>query len=636
MTRSNPPLVRAARTAGRKSNFRLVGNADHFTQHINDEIEKSWLRLMKDVKDIENRNEAILIIGDLNRAIGNDELGVKGNKSKTSFGGRLIRDLIKNHQYVVINNLDVAEGGPWTWVDRQDSTRKSCLDIGIMSVSLVPFLTKVMVDTERQFTPRRVRTIKKKRITIFTDHYSLKVEFKGIPRKEETAKPETSWNRGKPGGWQVYERITDDVAEKVRKINEDENDINKAMAKIEAIETKTKFKSFGKTKHSEKKGTKQRLCRCDPGKRGSCDECKRKDDELVATRTQKLEAQLQKIKSSNQGRSGNVFQIRKSVLGSKKGGQEASAIRDPESGELVVNKEEIKRITLKYCVNNLKNNDPDPDTEDIVKKRKFEQKKIMEDKSGEDFNITYDDFDQVLAKFEKKDTRTYDFLIKAGGKYKHAIFEVCKRIISREEIPDSFHKTILFMLWKRKGLSFILKNNCFLFMKEVLFCVVDSLVVRVMKEPLISKLSIYQIGGLPGHSIHEHLLTLKTILARFEELGEGVIFLVMDIVSYFDKEDIFDCLEKMSELKINKKAARLWYLLNKDTRIKVETAFGLTQEEEVGDCLGQGTALAGLVSAANLDLGLQKKFNTSNEVLHYGKVRIQPLSYQEDVGSIST
>ena len=54
----------------------------------------------------------------------------------------------------------------------------------------------------------------------------------------------------------------------------------------------------------------------------------------------------------------------------------------------------------------------------------------------------------------------------------------------------------------------------------------------------------------------------------------------------------------------------------------------------MGDCLGQGTALAGLVSAANLDLGLQKKFNTSNEVLHYGKVRIQPLSYQDDVGSI--
>ena len=56
------------------------------------DIEKSWLRLMKDVKDIETRWEAVLIIGDTNRAIGDGEFGVKGNKSKVSFGGGLIQE----------------------------------------------------------------------------------------------------------------------------------------------------------------------------------------------------------------------------------------------------------------------------------------------------------------------------------------------------------------------------------------------------------------------------------------------------------------------------------------------------------------------------------------------------------------
>ena len=54
------------------------------------------------------------------------------------------------------------------------------------------------------------------------------------------------------------------------------------------------------------------------------------------------------------------------------------------------------------------------------------------------------------------------------------------------------------------------------------------------------------------------------------------------------------------------------------------------------DCLGQGTAGAGLVSAANLDLGLQKEFNHSKDVMYYGQVRVQPLSYQDDVGSLCT
>ena len=121
-----------------------------------------------------------------------------------------------------------------------------------------------------------------------------------------------------------------------------------------------------------------------------------------------------------------------------------------------------------------------------------------------------------------------------------------------------------------------------------------------------------------------------------EEIGDGVLFLVMDIILFFDKEDIYDCLETMKHLGINKKAIRMWYLLNRDTKIRVKTAFGMSEEADVGDCLGQGTGGAGLVSAANLDLGLQNEFNHTSDIMYYGDVRIQPLSYQDDVGSLCT
>ena len=55
-----------------------------------------------------------------------------------------------------------------------------------------------------------------------------------------------------------------------------------------------------------------------------------------------------------------------------------------------------------------------------------------------------------------------------------------------------------------------------------------------------------------------------------------------------------------------------------EQKISVKTAFGVTNEANVGDCPGQGTSGAGLVSAANLDLGLQKHFNTSQNVMNYG------------------
>jgi hypothetical protein len=131
-------------------------------------------------------------------------------------------------------------------------------------------------------------------------------------------------------------------------------------------------------------------------------------------------------------------------------------------------------------------------------------------------------------------------------------------------------------------------------------------------------------------------------MALMQERKQGFIFLVVDFVSFFDREDIFDCLDTLDAINVNKKAKKMWYLLNKDTRIKVKTAYGMTDEEEVGDCLGQGTAGAGLISAANLDQGLQKYFNVdedeeediSNDVIKFGQVIIQPIAYQDDVGSL--
>ena len=350
----------------------------------------------------------------------------------------------------------------------------------------------------------------------------------------------------------------------------------------------------------------------------------------------KIESAIERIKASKQGRVGNVFMIKKEIAGPKKMPQEAAAIRDPQTGELLVNKDDITKATLMYCVKNLKNNKPEDDVKEKVLNRKNNQIEIMKDKQGETFSVDFEDFENVLAKFTMKSTKTYDFLLYAGDKYKTAMYKLCKRIIDEEDIPDCFRMTTLIMIWKRKGPMDMLKNNRFLHMKSVLARTVDALVVKEMKSPLISKLSIYQVGGLPGHSIAEHLLTVKTVMARLEDIGEGVVFLIMDIISFFDKEDIYDCLETMQHLGINKKAIRMWYLLNKGTNIRVKTAFGLSEKVDVGDCLGQGTAGAGLVSAANLDLGLQQQFNHSCDVMYYGHVRVQPLSYQDDVGSMCT
>ena len=111
------------------------------------------------------------------------------------------------------------------------------------------------VDRERKFTPRRVLKSRKKiKTIIYTDHFPIKVELSGIPRRKEDNKSDPTWNLGKPGGWELYEKLTDEAAKNVKAIAEDpQTDINSKMKRVESIEKKIKFAAFGKTKPSTKK-----------------------------------------------------------------------------------------------------------------------------------------------------------------------------------------------------------------------------------------------------------------------------------------------------------------------------------------------------------------------------------------------
>ena len=113
--------------------------------------------------------------------------------------------------------------------------------------------------------------------------------------------------------------------------------------------------------------------------------------------------------------------------------------------------------------------------------------------------------EQLLFKIHyiPSQTKSYDFLLKAGQNYQDAIYNLCKRMIKEEEFPMRFRKTMLFMLWKQKGPQEVLKNNRFIHLKEhYLPRTVEALVVDQMKEDILENSTMYQVGGHPGHCIY--------------------------------------------------------------------------------------------------------------------------------------
>ena len=68
-----------------------------------------------------------------------------------------------------------------------------------------------------------------------------------------------------------------------------------------------------------------------------------------------------------------------------------------------------------------------------------------------------------------------------------------------------------------------------------------------------------------------------------------------------------------------------------NTQIEVRTGSGLSARGLAGPVTGQGGGGAALASALNLDLGVQLYFEGSKDEDCYGSIRLQPLSYIDDV-----
>jgi hypothetical protein len=106
-------------------------------------------------------------------------------------------------------------------------------------------------------------------------------------------------------------------------------------------------------------------------------------------------------------------------------------------------------------------------------------------------------FNKVIKKFKENDKRNYDFLIKAGDKFKDAVYRLCRRMIEKEQFPRSFENTTLHQIYKGKGKREVLSNNRYIHSKEWLPRTAEALVVDNMKETILRGSSPYQIGGQP-------------------------------------------------------------------------------------------------------------------------------------------
>ena len=193
------------------------------------------------------------------------------------------------------------------------------------------------IDSKKMFTPRRAVSKRGGGLAVvFTDHFPSLLELEMPKAEDDKLKVKLSWNTQKHGAWEKYKEESNKVAEKIGMIAEDEGfEEEEVMEKIDRIQTKLKFTAFGKTKPQTNKAEKS------VGEADGTETDIAKD--LLKRQSKRIEEEVKRAKETTNGRVGKIYKMKEIIAGSKKPSQEAQAIKDPSTGEIVVSNSEIKR-----------------------------------------------------------------------------------------------------------------------------------------------------------------------------------------------------------------------------------------------------------------------------------------------------
>ena len=574
-----------------------------------DQVESSWLKFTGIVEEILARGESVVCLGDYNRVM-NPE-----NKRLTT-GAKLVKDWLEEGQVVLANNLDIP-----TRVDPHTG-KGSTLDLAIVSKNIEGCVKEVSVDTDRNFTPFSMRKVKGEIVKKHTDHLAITLKLKIFKRKGAKVKKRPVINFQSKEGWQKYPEISNKYSEKIKDIIKNHEDTNEIMRKLKIVDEEICTEAFGIIWKGQGKKT------------GKKNKSSKDIKDLYQEQLGELETML------SEGLVGKditqkMYNMRKVIKGSKVQPQETMAINDPQTGELITEDEEIKRVSLAHNVKILTKNEPREEDKDEIMMKREAHLGIMNKGNQHEWKLDRGTFLKVMEKAKEKNKNFYKLFNKAGEHYKWAIFELMAKIIDTEQIPDVFKDTSLTPVWKRKGSALQLQNMRFIHMRIWQSRLLAALVTDKIKPKVVKATPNIQLGGIPGASSVEHLVVLKTWMKMLEDKKGGGIFQCFDMEKFFDKESLVDCMDVLKhEADIDNKSYRLIYMMNEDTKISVSTSVGQTQQAIIKDSIGQGSPEAALISSCSIGTAIKNtfRFKISTRI---GGLGLNCLIFQDDISKLN-
>ena len=106
-------------------------------------------------------------------------------------------------------------------------------------------------------------------------------------------------------------------------------------------------------------------------------------------------------------------------------------------------------------------------------------------------------------------------------------------------------------------------------------------------------------------------------------------------MTFFDSESLCDVMNEIYNCGVTGKRYRLLFKMNEKSIIQVKTPVGRTRTIKRQEGLSQGTVEASALSSGNIGKGVEEYFGDSEHEIFYGDVRLQPMSFVDDVARMA-
>ena len=620
-----------------------------------DRKEKFWAKLEYEVQDA-CINEACILIQMDGNLWGGPEL-VRDDPNSCNGNGKLFKQfLINNPQLTVVNNLELCEGSITRSRKTVKKYEKSILDFFIVCEKLKQYVTKMIIDEEKQYTLSRYS---KSGVKVDTDHNPLimyldiqfcakkpgRVEYFNFKNKEcqQMFFQETNFTLEFENCFDGDEGVKAKGKTWFKKLN---NCFYKSFKKIR-FTGKTKETNLTKL-FDKRRELVQKMKKCDEdGKEEVEEELNAVDEEigeLVAEENKDKVVENFKEFASADGLLNihGMWKVKRKIC--PKNRESLPLAKKDFDGKLITSQNKLKSIYLETFIHRLRSR-PMKDELNWLRELKEElcSERIKLSKLTKTKSWNLADLEKVLRSLKNNKCRDPHGVINEifkpgviGEKLKISLLTLLNNVKSEISIPEFMEWVNIVSIYKGKGEKADLKNDRGIFTVNLVRTILMKLIYQDKYPVVDESMSDSQIGARKKKNIRNHIFVLNGIINEaIQTKGKAIDVLIYDYRQCFDALWLDECINDLYDAGVKDDELALIYEANKVNRVAVKTPFGLTSRETVNKIVLQGEVFGPLQCSVTVDTFGKECLSEDKLLYNYKDVKVPALAMVDDLACIS-